>query len=140
MTSAFYNKAQGVVITFDVTQRSTFEAVGSWIRDVRESTPESCCIILCANKVDLSPDLWQVRRDEFNSFAVSQDVDIFECSAFTGDNVKELFMKLGKKVLNTSRGKLTEVDEDKEQGNSLILADFMNKKKKKNQNGCCRLS
>jgi hypothetical protein len=88
----------------------------------------------------LSPDRWQVRRDEFNSFADSQGVDIFECSAFTGDNVKELFMVLGEKVLNTSRGKLTEVDEDKEQGNSLILADFLNRKKKQNKNGCCSLS
>lgn len=36
MTSAFYSKAQGVVITFSVAQRSSFEALGSWIRDVRE--------------------------------------------------------------------------------------------------------
>ncbi len=49
-------------------------------------------------------------------------------------------MELGKKVLATSRGKLTEVDEDKEQGNSLILADFMNKKKKNKKNGCCSLT
>lgn len=36
MTSAFYSKAQGVVVAFDVTQRSTFESLTSWIRDVRE--------------------------------------------------------------------------------------------------------
>lgn len=105
---------------------------------ILQSTPETCCIILCANKVDLSQDVWQVRRDEFNSFASSQGLDLIECSASTGDNVKDLFMELGKKVLATSRGKLTEVDEDKEQGNSLILADFMNKNKKKNQKrNCC---
>lgn len=36
MTAAFYGKAQGVVITFDVSQRSTFEALQSWINDVRD--------------------------------------------------------------------------------------------------------
>ncbi len=35
MTSAFYNKAQGVVITFDVTQRDSFTSLPNWIRDVR---------------------------------------------------------------------------------------------------------
>ena len=35
MTSAFYSKAQGVVVTFDVTERDTFLALPSWIRDVR---------------------------------------------------------------------------------------------------------
>lgn len=36
MTSAFYAKAQGVVITFDVTDRETFNALPSWIHDIRE--------------------------------------------------------------------------------------------------------
>ena len=36
MTSAFYSKAQGVVVAFDVTQRSSFDALQSWIRDVRQ--------------------------------------------------------------------------------------------------------
>ena len=35
MTSAFYNKAQGVAITFDVTQRDSFTSLPNWIRDVR---------------------------------------------------------------------------------------------------------
>lgn len=102
-----------------------------------QNTNESCVIILCANKVDLSQDLWQVRREEFNSFAMSEGFDLFECSASTGDNVKELFLDLGKKVLTSCREKLQEVDEDKEQGNSLILADFMNRKKKAKKSNCC---
>jgi GTPase SAR1 family protein len=36
MTSAFYGKAQGVVIVFDITDRETFNALPSWIHDVRE--------------------------------------------------------------------------------------------------------
>ena len=35
MTSAFYSKAQGVVVTFDVSERDTFLALPSWIRDIR---------------------------------------------------------------------------------------------------------
>ena len=36
MTSAFYGKAQGVVIAFDITDRETFNALPSWIHDIRE--------------------------------------------------------------------------------------------------------
>lgn len=36
MTAAFYNKAQGVIITFDVTQKESFKALPAWIDDVRK--------------------------------------------------------------------------------------------------------
>ena len=36
MTSAFYSKAQGIVIVFDITNRESFKALPSWIRDIRE--------------------------------------------------------------------------------------------------------
>jgi len=36
MTSAFYNKAQGVIITFDVTLKETFQALPNWIDDVKK--------------------------------------------------------------------------------------------------------
>jgi GTPase SAR1 family protein len=35
MTSAFYNRAQGVVICFDVSQHDSFISVPAWIRDVK---------------------------------------------------------------------------------------------------------
>ncbi len=35
MTAAFYGKAQGVVVTFDVGQRDTFTTLDSWIKDIR---------------------------------------------------------------------------------------------------------
>lgn len=40
MTSAFYNKAQGVIIAFDVTQKSTFLALPIWLADVRKVIKE----------------------------------------------------------------------------------------------------
>jgi hypothetical protein len=62
---------------------------------------------------------------------------LIECSASTGANVKELFMQLGRMVLAENRNKLTEIDEDREHGNSLILADFLKRNNKKKQRRCC---
>ena len=36
MTAAFYNKAQGVIIAFDVTQKESFQALPMWIEDVKK--------------------------------------------------------------------------------------------------------
>jgi GTPase SAR1 family protein len=34
MTSAFYNRAQGVIIAFDVSQLASFTSLKNWIADV----------------------------------------------------------------------------------------------------------
>jgi GTPase SAR1 family protein len=39
MTSAFYGRAQGVVLTFDVGQRDTFLALDNWLRDIKQVLP-----------------------------------------------------------------------------------------------------
>lgn len=39
MTSAFYSKAQGVVVTFDVSQRDSFTALENWLRDIKQVSP-----------------------------------------------------------------------------------------------------
>ena len=36
MTAAFYNRAQGVVVTFDISQRDSFDNLKSWISDVKQ--------------------------------------------------------------------------------------------------------
>lgn len=36
MTSAFYSRAQGVIISFDVSQRESFNSIPNWIRDIRK--------------------------------------------------------------------------------------------------------
>lgn len=110
MTSAFYSKAQGVVITFDVTRRDTFDAVPNWIRDVNMYAPSHCVIILVANKVDISQDLWRVTQEEYQSIADLHNLKIMECSAASGLQVNETFYELGQMILTKNRQKLAEVN------------------------------
>jgi Ras-related protein Rab-1A len=35
MTSAFYNKAHGIILVFDVSQEESFRSLTTWIRDIR---------------------------------------------------------------------------------------------------------
>jgi small GTP-binding protein len=134
MTSAFYNKAQGVVVTFDVTQNYSFIALNSWISDVKSNSPLGCVIILCANKTDMPSDRWRVRKEEYELFAKSNDLILFETSASTGKNITQMFKEVSKLILLNSRELLSEMNIQ----DNVSLFDFNaedgTKKKKKR---CC---
>jgi GTPase SAR1 family protein len=99
-------------------------------------------MILCANKVDLSQDLWKVKREEYESFSRDMNIPLFECSASSGYNVQELFSQLAADILKNNKANLTEVEEVDQQGrngHSLILADFADREKRRKQqkSSCC---
>lgn len=109
MTSAFYSKAQGVVLTFDVCQRDSFLSLPSWIKDIRRDAPAGCIIVLCANKVDFEESIWLVKREEFTAFAKQHNFPLFEASGKSGVNVQEMFAELGRVILVEHRAELQEI-------------------------------
>jgi small GTP-binding protein len=109
MTSAFYNKALGVVLTFDVSHRDSFLALPSWISDIRRDASPSCIIVLCANKVDLDESKWQVRREEYTALANQHGFSLFEASGKSGQGVQDVFLELGRLIVDKNRGELQEV-------------------------------
>ena len=90
MTAAFYNRAQGVIVAFDVTNPESFLSLGTWINDVKRDAPPGCFIVLCANKTELPVSSWKVSREEFTRFSEDNGLIIFETSASTGQNVNEV--------------------------------------------------
>mmetsp|Transcript_29586 Transcript_29586/g.65596 ORF Transcript_29586/g.65596 Transcript_29586/m.65596 type:complete len:143 (+) Transcript_29586:440-868(+) len=139
MTSAFYSKAQGVVIVFDVTDRETFNALPSWIHDVKENAPPNCLIQICVNKTDCVHRA--VSKEEYTAFAQDHNIGIIEASAQSGLNVDEVFTSLGRSVLGTNRESLAEVNVDPHDDKaSIILREFAAKKSPKRgskSNPCC---
>lgn len=135
MTSAFYNKAQGVVLTFDVSQEQSYQSLDTWVRDIRQYSPPGVVIILCANKADLPIEKWAVSREEIKVYASERGLVSFECSASSGLNVTEIFNELGREVLKNSKNVLQKVDEPtSDKGENLVLFDSPTNKEKK---GCC---
>ena len=49
-----------------------------------------CCILICANKVDLPPERWAVSREMFTNFAKSTGYPLLETSASSGCNINEV--------------------------------------------------
>ena len=108
MTSAFFGKAQGALVVFDVSDRNSFENLGGWIDEIQkvffqwdslncfiywlQAAPAGCAIIICANKVDLPIEKWQVSRDMFREYAESTGYALLETSASNGRNANEVLL------------------------------------------------
>ena len=58
LTSAYYRGAQGIILTYDVTRRETFEALNVWLQEVDVYSPgggANVVKLLVGNKIDKYP-------------------------------------------------------------------------------------
>ena len=92
ITSAYYRGAMGVLLTYDVTDRRSFENVRNWMANVKEHASERVDVALVGNKDDCDEGERVVKRSEGEALARSFDVPFFETSAKSGDGVDAAFM------------------------------------------------
>jgi Ras-related protein Rab-6A len=82
------------VVVYDVTSRSSFEAVDYWVEDVRRERGSDVILALVGNKNDLL-DQRQVTFEEGEAKAQLLSATLFiEASAKTGNNVRSLFQQI----------------------------------------------
>ena len=93
MAPIYGRGACGVLIVFDVTNRSSFENINEWISSI--DSIGSVPIVIIGNKVDLPNRV--VTREEAENFCKEHsngDIQYSESSAETGFGVDDSFMKL----------------------------------------------
>jgi Ras-related protein Rab-8A len=93
LTSNFFGRADGFVLTYDISNRPSFDHVIGWMRDIKTRAPPDCDIVLCGNKCDLDNDR-VVTHEEGKQLAEEYGVQFFETSALTGQNVEKMFTAL----------------------------------------------
>jgi small GTP-binding protein len=91
---AFFKNAAAVVVVYDITERSSFEAVPYWVSFSRANAPDGTWIFLAGNKTDL----FRVRTVDYEEGVQCRNSEQFvafsEMSAKTGDSVDSLFALL----------------------------------------------
>ena len=97
--------AQGLLLAYDITMRSTFEDLNQWIRQIKDYQDISeFPIIIVGCKLDLE-DKREVSTEEGQTFAAKYKCPFFETSALTGKGVKETFSTLIQKVYERNKKK-----------------------------------
>jgi Ras-related protein Rab-21 len=87
---------------YDITDRSSFDRVRKWNKELRKIVGESdkICIIIVGNKIDLQHQR-AVDEDEVRNYANSVGASFMEVSAKTGMGVENAFVELTMRMLDT---------------------------------------
>ncbi|MHA2288067.1 MAG: Rab family GTPase [Promethearchaeota archaeon] len=95
--------ANGALVIYDCTQRSSFEKLEDWISDFKNARGDEP-LLLIGNKTDLT-DSVKVKESEGVELAKQFGMEFTPTSAKTGSNVESAFMEIIKKILKKSLGK-----------------------------------
>jgi len=106
VTRSYYRGAAGVLLVFDVTRRSTFLHLSSWLTDAKNLTSPNTVIFLIGNKNDLE-DNREVSYEEAKQFADGNGLLFMEASAQTGVNIEAAFFETARNIFeNVQDGSL----------------------------------
>ena len=89
----FYKKSHGVLLVFDITQRSSFERVSYWADQIESHSQNDTIVYLLGNKTDLIAER-AVKSDEASAMAQKYQMKYFETSAKEDINVKSTIESL----------------------------------------------
>jgi small GTP-binding protein len=90
ITRSYYRDSACAIIVYDITDRSSFDKVEDWIRDVRNLAPPDCQLVLFGNKLDLEAQR-AIPAEQGQDLADRHGIYFFETSAATGQNVAQAF-------------------------------------------------
>lgn len=97
ISKGLFQKVQGIIIVYDITNYSSFENISNWIHSINDKCG-TMPVLIVGNKID-KEDEREVGIDEGKEFANDRGLLFCEVSAKTGKNIKEAFIMLVKKIM-----------------------------------------
>lgn len=94
LTSAYYRRAAGALIVYDVTSKASFESVERWVSEVREHAESDVVVVLAGNKCDVGDHEREVTTSEGVKLAARLGMPFLETSALDSTNVEQAFHAL----------------------------------------------
>ena len=125
ITKTYYKGAHGIILTYDVTDETSFKNIRNWIKQIEANAQTNVCKVLVGNKCD-KPDR-KVTEEDGKKLASDFSMSFFETSAKTNQNVNEVFNFLTQEILKNNEGKT-------DGGNFGLKKED----KKEGKKGCCK--
>ena len=127
ITNQYYKGADGIILVYDVTDRTSFEKIREWMNQIRQNTTEDeIGLVLLGNKCDADPR--DVSQNDGIELGKELGIQYFESSAMNNINISESFNYLAKQILSKKK-----IDTPTKVSNNKNL----NTPQKKKKEGCC---
>ena len=106
----YYRGASVAIITYDITNLSSYKSAKMWIKELNENLTKDIVIALVGNKLDMNENR-EVNLREASNFADTENLLFYEVSAKNDININELFEKVGTLVsqMDIPTKKITEI-------------------------------
>ncbi len=116
--------AQGALLVYDVSQRTSFERIKAWYDRAQQLGGQDLEMVLVGNKIDLLAHQRQVRTEEGNTLAEELGIPFVETSALNGSNVEAAFVCMTRNIKKSldSRGLTGIKDKNLKQAGGVTLA------------------
>uniref|UniRef100_A0A6B2LI70 Uncharacterized protein n=1 Tax=Arcella intermedia TaxID=1963864 RepID=A0A6B2LI70_9EUKA len=85
LTKQYFRDSSGVVLVYDITDRSSFKHIENWLDEVKSMCDPLPTMLVIGNKSDLSEQR-VVSSDEAFNFAKMENLFFIEASALDGSN------------------------------------------------------
>jgi small GTP-binding protein len=104
MRKHFYQKSEGIFLVFDLTRKKTFESIPNWHSDIIKSIKSKYGTtgFVLGNKKDLVNER-EVDHEQAVNVAKELNLQYFETSALTGENVNDAFYQIAAKLLELKK-------------------------------------
>jgi GTPase SAR1 family protein len=93
------------LIVYDITNRSSFQNLDSWFKEIENQGEQNCMNVLVGNKCDLA-DARQVETEEGRKYAAKRNIRFVETSAADNTNVDLVFTSLMQDIYKGQKGGL----------------------------------
>jgi len=100
MAKNYYQRAHGIILTFALDKRGSFNNLKNWLNAIRDNTTQEIPLIIMANKKDIV-DAREVPEEEIIEKSKELNVIYFESSAKENIMIDEAFDKIIKMVYDS---------------------------------------
>ena len=121
-----FQKVQGIILMYDLTNRESFENLNSWLNLVTQNVSNKT-IMLVGNKLDLAEEKRIVTETEGRKVAEDNKILFSEASGSSGENVDKVFTDISEKIYSSI------MEEKNDKNDNFVISND----KKKGKKGCC---